>query len=700
LELPHTGYQAGLINKPIMCFSASVSFGAGALLLGTGIYAIKRTESTRMLAFASLPVLFGFQQLSEGILWLTFSKPELDSWHQISIYSIIIIAQVILPIWVPFAVRLMEPNKIRKKVLSYFMLLGGILSVYTLYCLLSYEVSALSEGRHIRYQLQFPHLVLRRGLIVLTAIVPIFLSSLKFMKLLGGVLLGSLILTAIFFVYAILSVWCFFAAILSVMVLVVVVYNKKNIGKARPDYYITPTRDFTQYTKDSEEKYWRKETKFDWHQNVRNNLEQHLENLDTVDFLKVTFKVLPMLIKTLELKIFQIQREQLPLDEDALKDIAECVPSDRNAIQQAISILSPLKSHQLSVSKKRDQLEILSNDFLDLSEQNRLGLVREGTMVKHLETETEREKQTLRLSQLTADINRIQKEIKELEAQSKIESERLTTKIRSEVNLIESQVLVDLEASREMLQMIMQSKNLPKDPKDLSRLKNLILKRQLRGLKDICNHALVVEQSAIAPLTLGIIHYKRHREIQEAMTTFINDEAKHSATFRRYLAEKLEAREYISANLIKGAEHYMWLARLMPGAGMFLAVLVEAIGAAFLEFFGNEDYMPDSLFYSICHTISVQDERRHMDLCVAMYNELYWKGHRWERIRNHLALKVIMKSVYGDKSEDHPLIQAFSAFGVDSNTLYKHIAGRLSEQLVRINMYIEPERLLEFIDNK
>ncbi len=83
-----------------------------------------------------------------------------------------------------------------------------------------------------------------------------------------------------------------------------------------------------------------------------------------------------------------------------------------------------------------------------------------------------------------------------------------------------------------------------------------------------------------------------------------------------------------------------------------------------------------------------------------MYNELYWKGERWERIRNNVALKVILKSVHGDKSEDHPLIQAFRAFGVDSNTLYKHIAGRLSKQLVRINMYIEPERLLEFIDNK
>jgi len=232
---------------------------------------------------------------------------------------------------------------------------------------------------------------------------------------------------------------------------------------------------------------------------------------------------------------------------------------------------------------------------------------------------------------------------------------------------------------------------------DLSRLNDLVLKRQLRGLKDIANHALVVEQSAIAPLTMGIIHYKRHREIQEAMTTFINDEAKHSATFRRFLVEKLEAREFIPAKLIKGANRYMWLARFMPGVGLFLAVLVEAIGAAYLEFFGNEKYMPDSLFCSICKTISEQDEKRHLGLVVAIYNEIYRKGHKWERFRNKTALKVIVKSVYGDKTDDHHLIQAFRAFGVESEILYRHIMRRLSEELARVSMYIEPQKLLEMI---
>ena len=473
--------------------------------------------------------------------------------------------------------------------------------------------------------------------------------------------------------------------------------SRKKVLKGRPDYYITPTRNFTQYTRDSEQKYWIKDTKFDWNQNVLHNLKENLGNLDPKGFSKILFMVLPMIEDSLERRIGQIREEKLPLEEDALKDIGECIPFDRTAIHQALLIQSPLKNLELSVSKFKDQLEILNSDFLDLREQQRLGFFRTGTIVKLLETDTEKQEQTLELSRLTNQIDQVQKDFKQLKTQNIIESEKLKIKIRNELNSIEPRILTDLEETQVLVRRTLESKCLPGDPEDLSRLKDLILKRQLRGLKDIANHALVVEQSAIAPLTMGIIHYKRYREIQEAMTTFIGDEAKHSATFRRYLVEKLEAREFISAILIKGASRYMWLARFMPAAGMFLAVIVEAIGAAYLEFFAKEEYMPEKLFRSISTTISMQDETRHMDLCTEMYNELFRTGRRWERIRNNTALKLLLKSVYGDKNEDHHLIQAFRSFGVESEALYRHITNRLSQQLARISVYVEPERLLEII---
>lgn len=51
-----------------MCFSAPVSFSAGAVLLGLG-----SAKRPRELPFAAIPLLFAIQQLSEGVIWLTFS---------------------------------------------------------------------------------------------------------------------------------------------------------------------------------------------------------------------------------------------------------------------------------------------------------------------------------------------------------------------------------------------------------------------------------------------------------------------------------------------------------------------------------------------------------------------------------------------------------------------------------------------------
>jgi hypothetical protein len=80
--------------------------------------------------------------------------------------------------------------------------------------------------------------------------------------------------------------------------------------KGRPDYYITPTRDFTQYTRDSEEKYWSKDTKFNWNQDIGANLREHLEKLDQSAFSKILFAVLPMVKEKIEQKINQIRLEK------------------------------------------------------------------------------------------------------------------------------------------------------------------------------------------------------------------------------------------------------------------------------------------------------------------------------------------------------------------------------------------------------
>jgi hypothetical protein len=524
--------------------------------VGTGVLAIKKAELPKQLPFASIPLLFGLQQFSEGLLWLSMRNPELVSWQDFSIYFFILFAHVIWPIWVPFAVWLMEPDKKRKRLISIFCGMGLLVASYVIYCLFTYEVSIVAGARHIQYQLEFPYMWLRRSFYIPAIFVPFFLSSLKRMKPLGATLLISLILSMVFFKAFVVSVWCFFAAILSAYILFIILKNRKPRRKGRhqgrPDYYRRPTRDFTQYTKDYEEKYWNRETAFDWQQDVDANLRQHLNSLSPNELSRIAFMVLPMVSANIEQKMFHIRERGLPVDEDALRDIAECIPFEARVTHEASAMLAPLTKRQLSLFSLEDKVDILEHELLNRHEEQRLGLVKKGVTVRQVETAEQRREQASEISRLKRRITETRSELEQLRGKYKTEEERLKAESRKKLQRIEPEVLAELEETREVILKTLASGHLPEDDETLSLIKELILKRQLRALKDISNHALVVEQSAIAPLTMGIIHYKRHREIQEAMTTFISDEAKHSSTFRRYLAEKLEAKEFVSEILLKG----------------------------------------------------------------------------------------------------------------------------------------------------
>ena len=214
-----------------MCFSAGASFAVGAGLLGPGYYSIKRTESRGMLLFACTPVLFCFHQTAEGFLWLSLKNPDFASLYMPALYGYSFISQPIWPIWVPLTMWLMETDKRRKKILYYFLLLGAAASLYMFYCLITYNISAVAEQGHIRYYRDFPYLNIMRPINFVTIAITPFLSTLRYTKLLAGAMMVSLIVTYIFYRDYLISVWCFFAAILSLLIILVINSNRKSQGE-------------------------------------------------------------------------------------------------------------------------------------------------------------------------------------------------------------------------------------------------------------------------------------------------------------------------------------------------------------------------------------------------------------------------------------------------------------------------------------
>ncbi|MBL0048243.1 MAG: hypothetical protein IPP32_09145 [Bacteroidetes bacterium] len=215
-----------------MCFSAQASFTASAVLALVGIASVKKVSLPAQTAFACIPFLFAFQQFTEGLLWLSFTHPEFSYLKSASTYSFLIVAQIIWPTWVPLSILFLEQNIKRKRVLTYILSLGILLSLYLSYCYIIYPIHAEISGHHIKYNLEFPHtqnlLWLSAFFYFIPTVVSTLVSSVNRMQILGITILTSCIITRIITPKYFISIWCFFAAIISVLVLVILKDLKKS----------------------------------------------------------------------------------------------------------------------------------------------------------------------------------------------------------------------------------------------------------------------------------------------------------------------------------------------------------------------------------------------------------------------------------------------------------------------------------------
>ncbi len=203
-----------------MCFSMEASFAGGIIIGGIGVATICKVHKPSQIVFASIPLFFGFQQIIEGCMWFILQHPSYEQYQKPIMYAYLIMAQVFWPIMIPLAVLTMEENKKRKKVLWGLLGIGLILSVYYIACLVFINVTPKIGGYHIEYldATPKPAEIPAFLLYLATSITPLFVSSIKRTHLLGILMALSCLVTIIFFTHYLTSVWCFFAAIISVII--------------------------------------------------------------------------------------------------------------------------------------------------------------------------------------------------------------------------------------------------------------------------------------------------------------------------------------------------------------------------------------------------------------------------------------------------------------------------------------------------
>lgn len=206
-----------------MCFSAGASFGTSAALCIIGVVAITKASTIPQKLFASIPFIFSVQQATEGMLWLSFNHPGFGG-HSLFPYVYLVFALMLWPVWIPLTIRLLEENATRKKILNIFVIIGAVVSAWFAGSMFFCSAQAVTTHHHIQYQLNFPstltNLIWPFNIFYFIAtIVSTFISSIKRMKWLGIVCAIAYLFSLYFYSEFVISVWCYFAAVLSIIVL-------------------------------------------------------------------------------------------------------------------------------------------------------------------------------------------------------------------------------------------------------------------------------------------------------------------------------------------------------------------------------------------------------------------------------------------------------------------------------------------------
>src|SRR5579872_2221743 len=203
-----------------MCFSPTASFVTSGALALVGTLCVRSAKKKSLLPFASIPLIFAMQQAAEGVVWVTYP------WPVSYFFAVLFICFALSwPLWIPYSLWSLETKKFQKQLFWYDMLAGGIFALGAFAMVARYGIEVAIVNHSIAYgsTQAYEDLPQYGGWFLwlwyrLTVVVPSFISSVKEIRVLGLLLIISDAVAYFFWHQTFTSVWCFFAAGISVWV--------------------------------------------------------------------------------------------------------------------------------------------------------------------------------------------------------------------------------------------------------------------------------------------------------------------------------------------------------------------------------------------------------------------------------------------------------------------------------------------------
>ncbi len=189
---------------------------------------------------AVYPVAFSIQQTIEGLVWIGVNSAD-QTLVSAASRGFLFFSHFFWLAWVPFSIYRLENESWRRRLLLYLTGVGAASGVSVF--LPSFLMADWLTVEHVQQSLEYKTVLIYDGLVSRTALRVIYaviivsallMASSWLIKAFGGLILVSLLVANHFFTHALISVWCFFAAVLSIYIAVILaIESQRSTVKAR-----------------------------------------------------------------------------------------------------------------------------------------------------------------------------------------------------------------------------------------------------------------------------------------------------------------------------------------------------------------------------------------------------------------------------------------------------------------------------------
>jgi hypothetical protein len=199
-----------------MCYSAEASFIASGVLAGAGVAISRLPKEKASLPLSLIPAIFAAHQFIEGVIWLEQDKVLPEKILPVAVLAYGLIAFVLWPIFIPFAVYPLESEKRRKQLIRFCQAVGVLAGGFYLVRIFQTPISVTANCCNLTYYVDAPGKLF--GPYFLAVSVPFLASSHRSLVLFGMCVVASCA-AAVYITSndSFPSVWCFFAAFMSAL---------------------------------------------------------------------------------------------------------------------------------------------------------------------------------------------------------------------------------------------------------------------------------------------------------------------------------------------------------------------------------------------------------------------------------------------------------------------------------------------------